>query len=652
VVVEGVQPEIDGGRFAAKAIVGQRFVVEADVFAEYEPIVSAVLLHRCADEEEWSETPMRENGEDHQRGEFVVDRLGTYYYTIEAWINHFETWRRALRRKVEANLDVAVELAVGANLVRAAAARAGGADEQRLLELSSQLAGNGRTRERIRTALGGELAVLMEKHPDRSEATRYDRELSLMVDPPKAVFSTWYELFPRSWGPNPGQHGTFRDVERALPYVAGMGFDVLYLPPVHPIGTTHRKGKNNALKALPGEPGSPWAIGSEEGGHKSVHRELGTLDDFRHLVGAARDHGLDVALDIAFQCSPDHPYVREHPRWFKRRPDGGIQYAENPPKKYEDIYPFDFESEDREALWEELKSIFVFWAGQGVRIFRVDNPHTKPFRFWEWAIAEVKREFPDAIFLSEAFTRPRLMERLAKCGFTQSYTYFAWKTTKDEITEYFTKLTTPPLKDYFRPNAWPNTPDILTDYLVRGGPRAFTVRLILAATLSASYGIYGPAFELGENVPAQPGSEEYLNSEKYELRWWDTDRPNSLRGIIRRVNAIRRKNRAFQDNGRLRFHPVDDERLICYSKSTEDGTNIIVTVVNLDLRRTRSGVVELPLEEWGIDSRHELSVRDALSGTTARWRGRRQRISLDPKGSPAAIFELRGGGDGAEEMRA
>jgi starch synthase (maltosyl-transferring) len=643
VVIEGVRPEVEGGRFPARAVVGQRFVVEADVFAEYEPVVSGVLLHRREGDEKWNEAPMLVVGEDRQRSEFLVEELGSYSYTLEAWIDHFATWRRALVRKVEAKLDVSVELKVGSVLVREAAARASGGDAKRLSDAASRLAAEVRPRERVRIALGDDLAALMGRHPDRSRATRH-RELTLTVDTPKAVFSSWYELFPRSWAAEPGQHGTFRDVERMLPYVKDMGFDVLYLPPIHPIGRTHRKGKNNALTAGPDDPGSPWAIGSEEGGHKSVHPALGTLDDFRHLVERARESGIDIALDIAFQCSPDHPYVKEHPEWFKRRPDGGIQYAENPPKKYEDIYPFDFESEDWQALWEELMSVFTFWANHGAHVFRVDNPHTKPFRFWEWAIAEVKREFPDAIFLSEAFTRPRLMEQLTKAGFTQSYTYFAWKTTKQQIADYFTLLNTPPLKDYFRPNAWPNTPDILTEYLVSGGRRAFIVRLVLAATLSASYGIYGPAFELGEHIPAQPGSEDYLNSEKYELKRWDIERKDSLRGIITQVNAIRRENPALQANDNLRFHTVDDEKVIAYSKRTEDAGNVVLVVVNLDPRRSRSGIVELPVEEWGLDPRRSYPVRDLLNATTTRWRGPRQRIEL--RESPAAIFQLRGNGGG------
>jgi len=642
VVVESVRPEVDGGRFPAKAVIGQRFLVEADVFAEYEPIVSSVLRYRRDGEAEWRETPMQPAGEDHYAGGFIVDQLGVYYYTIEAWIDRFETWRRLLQRKVEARQDVSGELQVGTTLVRDAAARARGSNRKRLEATAARIGGERPARERVRAALGGHLAALMSRNPDRSRSTRYDRELRLTVDPPKAVFSSWYELFPRSWAAEPGRHGTFRDVEAVLPYVAGMGFDVLYLPPVHPIGRTHRKGKNNSLRAKATDPGSPWAIGSEEGGHNSVHPELGTIADFRRLVKRSKEHGLDIALDIAFQCSPDHPYVKEHPDWFRRRPDRSIQYAENPPKKYEDIYPFDFETADWRALWDELKSVFVFWVEQGVHIFRVDNPHTKPFRFWEWVIAEVKRDYPDALFLAEAFTRPRLMERLAKSGFTQSYTYFAWKTKKDDIREYFAELTSVPLKDYFRPNAWPNTPDILTEYLVTGGRPAFVVRLVLAATLSSSYGIYGPAFELGEHTPAQPGSEEYLNSEKYELKRWDIDRKDSLRGLITRMNTIRRENRALQSNERLSFHPASDEGVICYSKRSDDARNIVLTLVNLDPRHARSAVIELPLEEWGIDPKRPFPVDDLVNDGAGRWRGRRHELRLDPKASPAAIFRLSG----------
>jgi starch synthase (maltosyl-transferring) len=644
VVIENVRPEVDGGRFAAKAIVGRPFAVEADAFAEYEPIVTCVLRYR-AEDDEWVEIGMSAEPDDHFRGGFTPTQLGTYQYAFEAWIDEFETWRRALIRKVEARQDVAVELKIGAALVSAASTRGSRRDSERLSAVAARLADGEKTKEGVRLALSDEIRRLMARYPDRSRATKY-RELRLTVDPPKAEFSSWYELFPRSWAKQRGRHGTFRDLEDVLPYVAGMGFNVLYLPPIHPIGRTHRKGKNNALTAKADDPGSPWAIGSEEGGHKSVHPELGTVEDFRRFVKAAGKHGLDVALDIAFQCSPDHPYVKEHPEWFKLRPDRRIQFAENPPKKYEDIYPFNFETKDREGLWNELKSVFLYWAEQGVHIFRVDNPHTKPFAFWEWVIAEVKREAPDAIFLSEAFTRPRLMERLAKCGFTQSYTYFAWKTTKADLTEYFTRLTSPPLSDYFRPNAWPNTPDILTDYLVKGGRAAFIVRLVLAATLSASFGIYGPAFELREHTPVEPGSEEYLNSEKYELKRWNTGRADSLSPWIEQINAIRRENPALHSNERLRFHLVDNENIVAYSKRTGDSANVVIALVNLDPRKTHSGVIDLPLDEWGRRNNRWFVVEDLLGGETVRCSGQQLRVSLDPRTNPAAVFRLGGSGGG------
>jgi starch synthase (maltosyl-transferring) len=463
----------------------------------------------------------------------------------------------------------------------------------------------------------------------------------VVVDRERAGFSAWYEMFPRSASEQSGRHGTFRDVEKRLPYVARMGFDVLYLPPIHPVGRIHRKGRNNSPHAEPNDPGSPWAIGSREGGHKAVHPELGTLDDFRRLVAAAKQHGIEVALDIAFQCAPDHPYVAEHPEWFRKRPDGTVQYAENPPKKYEDIYPFDFETDNWRELWNELESVFEFWIGQGVRIFRVDNPHTKPFCFWEWCIAKVKHQYPDAIFLSEAFTRPKLMYRLAKLGFTQSYTYFAWRNTKQELIEYFTELTQTDVAEFFRPNLWPNTPDILTEYMQVGGRPAFVSRCVLAATLGANYGIYGPAFELCVNQPRAQGSEEYLNSEKYEIKNYDLDQPGGLAEFIARVNSIRRENPALQSDRRLRFHWVDNSSLLCYSKSTDDLSNVVVVVVNLDPHRTQSGWVELPVDDWRLDEEHAYQMHDLLSGGRYLWHGFRNYVELNPQIASAHIFRVR-----------
>ena len=481
----------------------------------------------------------------------------------------------------------------------------------------------------------------MTKYPDRELATTYVRELAVTVDRPKARFSAWYEMFPRSCAPEAGRHGTFEDCEALLPYVAEMGFDVLYFPPIHPIGRTHRKGKNNVPAAGPDDPGSPWAIGSAEGGHTAVNPQLGTLEDFHRLVAEAEKHGMEIAVDLAFQCTPDHPYVKEHPEWFRWRPDRTVQYAENPPKRYEDIYPLNFETEKWQELWNELKGVVLFWIEQGVRIFRVDNPHTKPFHFWEWLIGEVRQDHPEVIFLAEAFTRPKVMYQLAKLGFTQSYTYFAWRNTKWELTQYFTELAQTEVREYFRPNLWPNTPDILTEYLQMGGRPAFMVRLILAATLGANYGIYGPAFELCENQPKEPGSEEYVDSEKYEIKNWDIASPGSLADFIGRVNRIRRENSALHGDWSLRFHSTDNDQLICYSKQTEDLSNIIVVVVNLDPHHNHSGWLELPLDPLGIDPQQPFQVHDLLSDARYLWQGNRNYVELDPRIVPAHIFRLR-----------
>ncbi|MCI0403025.1 MAG: alpha-1,4-glucan--maltose-1-phosphate maltosyltransferase [Acidobacteria bacterium] len=476
---------------------------------------------------------------------------------------------------------------------------------------------------------------------DRRAATRYERDLRIVVDRDKAAFSAWYEMFPRSWATQAGGHGTFQDCIARLPYVAGMGFDVLYLPPIHPIGRAHRKGKNGSPVAAPGDVGSPWAIGGPEGGHKAIHPELGTLEDFKRLMAAARAQGLEVALELAFHCSPDHPYLKEHPEWFRRRPDGSIRHAENPPKKFEDIVWFDFECADWRGLWEELKSLVVYWAEQGVRIFRVDNPHTKPFAFWEWLVTDVKKDYPDVLFLSEAFTRPDLMYHLAKVGLTQSYTYFAWRNTKAELEEYFTELAQPELRAFFRPSHWPNTPDVLTEYLQSGGRAAFMVRLALAATLGASYGIYGPAFELCENRPHAEDSEEYLNAEKFEIKRWDLGAADSLREFIARVNRARRENPALQRDRNLVFHPTDNEQLIACSKTTDDLSNAILTVVNLDPRRTRWGFVKVKLESLGIgDENQPYQLHDLLDGAGYLWRGPRNYVELDPRKSPAHVFRV------------
>lgn len=643
VVITGVSPEIDGGRFPAKRTVGEDVVVEANIFTDGHDAISATLLYRHEREATWRRAPLLPLSNDRWRGRFPVTLVGRYCYTLQAQIDRFVSWQRDLEKRIEAGQDVEVDLLIGANFIAEASKRAVGEDAGKLQEWAQalRLARGASPAERALTALAEDLGSLVGKYPDQRAVTAYSKELVVVVDREKARFSTWYEMFPRSTATVRGRHGTFADCEKRLPYIAAMGFDVLYLPPIHPIGRTYRKGKNNVLAAGPDDPGSPWAIGAEEGGHKALHPQLGALEDFRRLAASAKEHGLELALDLAFQCTPDHPYVKEHPEWFRHRPDGSIQYAENPPKKYQDIYPFDFETEHWQTLWEELLGVVRFWVDQGIRIFRVDNPHTKPFGFWEWLITNVKKEQPDVLFLAEAFTRPQVMYRLAKLGFTQSYTYFAWRNTKTELMQYFTELTQSDVREYLRPNLWPNTPDILTEYLQLGGRPAFIIRLVLAATLGASYGVYGPAFELCEHESRELGSEEYLDSEKYEIRQWDLNQPHSLKDVAARVNQIRRENPALQSDRNLRFHPIHNEQLICYSKQTDDGADTVLVVVNLDPHHSHTGWMDLELDSLALDPRQPYQVHDLLSGARYLWHGARNYVELHPQAMPAHIFRLR-----------
>jgi starch synthase (maltosyl-transferring) len=639
VVIEGVRPEIDCGEFPIKRIAGDRVVVEADIFADGHDELDARLLYRRASDQDWAETAMRPVGNDRWTGEFTVGEIGCWYYTIEGWISRFNTWRNDLSKRLAARQDISVDLLIGADLLEAAAGGAG--DDARALHAAARaLRSAAPAADRAAAALEPGLAELAARHPDRSLAARYGRELAVVVDRERARFSAWYELFPRSCSPVAGRHGTFQDCEARLDYVAGMGFDVLYLPPIHPIGRAFRKGRNNAPEAGPDDVGSPWAIGAREGGHTAIHPQLGTLEDFQRLRRAAEARGMEIALDIAFQCTPDHPWVRQHPEWFRRRPDGTIQYAENPPKKYQDIYPLDFETPAWRELWDALCGVMLYWAGQGVRIFRVDNPHTKAFPFWAWAIEAVKARYPDVIFLSEAFTRPKVMYRLAKLGFTQSYTYFTWRNTATELAEYFRELTATSVREFFRPNLWPNTPDILHEVLQTGGRPAFALRLLLAATLGASYGIYGPAYELGDFEPREPGSEEYLDSEKYELKHRALDAPDSLRPFIAAVNAIRRRNPALQRDWSLRFHETDDPALLAYSKATEDRSNVVLVLVNMDPRHPQSGAVTLDLPALGLEPERTFEVEDLLEGERELWQGARHPLSLDPARAPGRILRL------------
>ena len=642
-VIENVTPGVDQGRFAVKRTLGEKIVVQADVFSDGHDRLRAEIWYRHEDDTIWSNIPMQSLADDRWRGEFQVNRLGHYRYTVNAWVDDFASWCYELAKREQPE-DIAVALLAGAELVAQGAERATSQerseDRDRLRKLAQALRGDAGWQERRALALSEELTGIMARYPNRQLATLYEQEYIAIVDRERARFGAWYELFPRSCRAHPDGHGTFADCAARLADIAAMGFDIVYLPPIHPIGHTNRKGRNNTLLAEPNDPGSPWAIGAEAGGHKAVHPQLGTLADFAEFTQKVRSLGMEVALDVAFQCSPDHPYVKEHPQWFRWRPDGTIQYAENPPKKYQDIYPINFETEDWQALWSELKSVFTFWIEQGVHIFRVDNPHTKPFAFWEWVIGEIKQQYPDVLFLAEAFARPKVMYRLAKAGFSQSYTYFTWRNTKWELTRYLSELTRSDVSEFFRPNFWPNTPDILHEYLQFGGRPAFMARLVLAATLCANYGIYGPAYELIEREPRASGSEEYLNSEKYEVRYWNTAQPHSLKDFVARVNRIRRDNPALRQDRNLEFYPVDNEQLICYGKWNDDCSNIIIALVNLDPYHRQAGWVQLPLEALDIDPHHPYQMHDLLSGGRYLWNGERNFVELNPQGAQAHVFHL------------
>ncbi|MFW6138935.1 MAG: alpha-1,4-glucan--maltose-1-phosphate maltosyltransferase [Spirochaetota bacterium] len=639
VVIENLSPEIEEGEFAAKRVKGENVRATADIFADGHDAISALLLYRYGSNSRWQSTPMRHLVNDRWEGVFQVKKQGIYYYTVTGWIDHFRTWQNDLKKKWEAGQEVGVELLMGVEYLEEALKKAAGEHIERIKNWISVIQKK-QTRESVALMLDSEPAVMMDRYSERKTPARYKRELAVEVSREKALFSTWYEIFPRSCAQNPGEHGSLKDCEKLLGKIAEMGFDVIYLPPIHPIGKTNRKGKNNSTEPDPDDPGSPWAIGSEEGGHKTVHPQLGTIEDLENLVKAAGKQGMEVAIDLAYQCSPDHPYVKEHPDWFKWRPDGRVQFAENPPKKYEDVLPLNFDTDDRQSLWEELKSIILFWIDKGISIFRVDNPHTKPFVFWEWVLKEIKKDHPDVLFLSEAFTRPKVMNRLAKVGFDQSYTYFTWRNTKHELTHYLTELTTGGESEYFRPNFWPNTPDILPEYLQFGGRPAFIIRLVLAATLSSNYGIYGPAYELCVNE-AVPGKEEYLNSEKYEIKHWDRNAGGSIKQIIARVNTIRKQNPALQETRNVCFYHIDNDLLLFYEKLTPDLSNIILVGVNLDPFHTQSGWVHIPLKRLNLEEDRPFLVEDLISTDKYIWRGEHNYVELNPHVLPVHIFKVR-----------
>ncbi len=636
--IESITPAVDAGRFPVKRLVGERVVVEADLIGDGHGILAAALFWRHVDENDWSERRMEPLGNDRWRATFPLERLGQYVFTVEGWNDAFATYRDELAKKFGAGRTVDLEIEEGRVLIAAAARRA----KDEIAASLDQIAGDLPSlppAKQVEALLAEPTAALMARADDRPFAVRHEPPLTVEVDRRAAEFASWYELFPRSQSGDPARHGTFDDVIRNLPRIRDMGFDVLYFPPIHPIGRINRKGRNNSLQAAPDDPGSPYGIGSSEGGHDALHPQLGTLDDFRRLREAAADHGLELALDFAIQCAPDHPWLKQHPDWFDWRPDGSLRYAENPPKKYEDIVNVDFYASGAQpSLWIALRDVVQFWVDQGVRLFRVDNPHTKPFPFWEWLIADIRSRHPDAIFLAEAFTRPKVMYRLAKIGFGQSYTYFTWRNTKYELTEYLTELTTTAPRDFFRPHFFVNTPDINPLFLQTSGRPGFLIRAALAATLSGLWGLYN-GFELCEATPL-PGREEYADSEKYQLRVWDWNRPGNIVAEITRLNDIRRRNPALQSHLGVRFYNAFNDHILYYGKATASRDNVVLVAVNLDPHSAHEADIEVPLWEWGLPDSGAVVAEDLMRGGTMTWHGKIQHLRLDPADLPFGIWRI------------
>jgi starch synthase (maltosyl-transferring) len=636
VIITDVQPSVDAGLYVAKATQGEKLTLSASIFTEGHHDLTASVFVKAEEAKQWQEIPMKLINNDYWEVYYIAELPGNYQFKINAWPDHFVTWLKNLEKRFEAGQNLEVEFKIGLNIIEEGIIRGGKYNKllKSLVEELTQL----NDEQSISLLFSNETLHLLRnslirKDIAKSETYRFE------VERKKAGFSTWYELFPRSTSMIEGAHGTFKDVQRLLPRISSMGFDVLYLPPIHPIGELNRKGKNNSLIANDNDPGSPWAIGNKLGGHKSIHPALGTIEDFRELIVAAQNFDIEIAMDIAFQCAPDHPYVTEHPEWFKWRPDGTVQYAENPPKKYEDILPINFDTADREGLWQELKSIVEYWIDQGVNIFRIDNPHTKAFPFWEWMISEVRKKNPQVIFLAEAFTRPRIMEHLAKIGFNQSYTYFTWRNTKKELEEYLTELTKSPLRYYFRPNFWPNTPDILPPELSSGGESAHIIRIILAATMSSNYGLYGPVYEYGMTT-AMPGKEEYIDNEKYEIKNWNWDQYTRIGEIITKLNRIRKENSALQSTWNIEFAETTNEQIICFIKADLEKDNILIIAVNIDPYHTQSAHVKLPLTKAGIKPGTTYKVHDLLSGDTHEWNYEWNYVQLNPQEIPAHVFKV------------
>lgn len=639
-IIQNVKPEIDGGSYFIKRVVGEKVNVTVDIFSDGHDALRAALLYKFDGDKQWQEVFFQEHPNDAWTASFIVERQGFYTYKIEAWVDHLLNWHKGFRKKYDDSQNMSVELQIGANLLRKTAESYPKTKASQLTKLAKTLESD-TYEDAVQVVLGHAFAQVVRDFPMRQFVTTYDKNLRVRVGREQELFSSWYEIFPRSASLEPNKHGTFKDVERLLPRVQEMGFDVLYLPPIHPIGELNRKGRNNNVTAEPGEPGSPWAIGSKHGGHKDIEPQLGTLEDYKHLIQSAKEKGIEIALDLAFQCAPDHPYIKEHPDWFLWRPDGTIAYAENPPKKYQDIVPINFESEDWKNLWEELKSVVEYWCKVGITIFRVDNPHTKPFRFWHWLITEIHKDYPDTIFLAEAFTRPKIMAELAKAGYTQSYTYYTWRNSRKELQEYLTELSQTELREYFRPNFWPNTPDILAYELMGAGSNAFALRYLMAATLSSNYGLYGPSYEFLENT-GNPvtGKEEYYDSEKYITRYYDWNARNRLTDLYTRVNKIRKENKALQTTWNIHFTRTDNEQLMSYVKLSEDETNVIWCIASFDVNNKQSGFVEVPKKLLSIEGRVNLKVTDLLSGETYFWFNDWNFVELNPAKYPIHILKV------------
>jgi starch synthase (maltosyl-transferring) len=640
IAIEGIDPEIDGGRFPAKTVVGDPFIVEADIFGDGHESIDACILFRPAGSQTWSEQPMTFVENDRWRTTLVFPENRLYEFTFAGWRDLFGTWRKDTAKKHAAGLNINLELEEGRRLLDAAqfSERASKEDAAELKQVLQAFSSLQNAAEQLSLLSSDAVGALMRRAAVRTNFSLYDRVLEVFVDRKLAAIGAWYELFPRSQSDDPSRHGTFDDVIRRLPYVRDMGFDVLYFPPIHPIGQTNKKGKNNSLTHTPEDPGSPYAIGSEHGGHDAIEPKLGTLADFDRLVRAAREHQLEIALDFAIQCSPDHPWIKAHPEWFDWRPDGTIKYAENPPKKYEDIVNVHFYREALPSLWHTLRDIVMFWVNHGVKIFRVDNPHTKPFPFWEWLIGEVRAQHPDVIFLSEAFTRPKVMKRLAKVGFNQSYSYFTWRNAKWELEQYLTELTQEECKHYMRPNFFLTTHDINPRYLQQSGRPGFQTRLILGATLAGTYGVYN-GFEICESEPV-PGKEEYLNSEKYEIRTWDFDKPENIKADIQFINRLRREHKALQDFTNLSFYNAWNDNIIYYGKRTADLSDFLLFHVCLDPHNQQGADFEVPLWEFGLPDDASIEVEDMVTGHHFTWHGKYQHIHLDPYYKPYAIWRL------------